>query len=1028
MICLGAVSAAENIDVNATDTAQDTLELSEISDADVSSDNGGEEQLSSSSAMEIRDKDTQNKGTINVEVGTTVTIQSNAPYDSAYYYIYKATQSDFSDRTAVESYLEMRTTWEDKHTETFTSEGTYYFRAYNSQDRYGVYSNVLTYVVGSSSGGETPVEPSEIMKLKDKDSGNYSTISIAQGTTVTVQASAPTDYYYNLQLSSDEDFTTYSTIADSMTLGTSWADIATRTFSTAGTYYLRLYQTNDRNGIYSNVLTYIVGDSSSEASATLAINDNSYPSNSTIYYSEKYTANIYFTLTKSGSLSDESIEVFLDGTSVGNYTAGTAGKLCDVEIDTSKNHNIYAVYTANGGEMSKTSNTINYVYAPVQASATLSINDHSYPSNSTIYFTGESYSSDIYYTLDKTGTFADESLELYVDGSLEGTYTLTNAKITTLSLDNSASHTVYAVYKAAVNGESFTIKSNTLTFIPQATESGAQINIRDSESYKTGTISISSQDECVIAFDYYLVKESDSVAMEAVYLYVNDIYIEGSMLESLTYNSFKTFGNLKINETGTYVIKLKYEYNTGILNMEHVELYSNEITYQIKITNSSQSDQPEDKKTPLISANADVNDNSVSISITLPANATGNVTVTLSNSQSQNKVLLDGSASVTFYNLAAGDYTYTVNYSGDDTYNTVSTKGGFKIQDAADQSKTATEITVSPTVVSRGSDITISLVDTKGNRLSNQILTLIIDGERQNRALTNGAVILNSLDVGNHTLYVNFNGDDEYLASSLNTTVTVNSLVNTDELADIYDGSQFKLTFYDENGNPLANKEVIFTINGNDYYVNTSFDGVAVLKLSLSAGTYSVNIIHPVTQEVFTATVSVVYKLSADNVNVDYSYSKNFKVTLLDKNSNPISDASITITINGKTYNLKTNSKGVATYKINGLLPKTYQITAEYNGAKITKNVVVKQILKAKKAKYKRYGLKVYKATLKTSQGKAIKGKKISFKFKGKTYKAKTNKKGVAKIKIKKFWKVGKFKIKIKYLKTSIKKTITVKR
>ena len=42
------------------------------------------------------------------------------------------------------------------------------------------------------------------------------------------------------------------------------------------------------------------------------------------------------------------------------------------------------------------------------------------------------------------------------------------------------------------------------------------------------------------------------------------------------------------------------------------------------------------------------------------------------------------------------------------------------------------------------------------------------------------------------------------------------------------------------------------------------------------------------------------------------------------------------------------------------------------------------------------------KAQLKYSNGKAIKGKTIKFKLKGKTYKAKTNKKGIAKVTIKK--------------------------
>jgi len=58
---------------------------------------------------------------------------------------------------------------------------------------------------------------------------------------------------------------------------------------------------------------------------------------------------------------------------------------------------------------------------------------------------------------------------------------------------------------------------------------------------------------------------------------------------------------------------------------------------------------------------------------------------------------------------------------------------------------------------------------------------------------------------------------------------------------------------------------------------------------------------------------------------------------------------------------------------------------------------LVKKTVKAKKGKKI-----VIKAKLKWTNGKAIKGKKITIKFKGKKFKAKTNKKGIAKITIKK--------------------------
>ena len=62
-----------------------------------------------------------------------------------------------------------------------------------------------------------------------------------------------------------------------------------------------------------------------------------------------------------------------------------------------------------------------------------------------------------------------------------------------------------------------------------------------------------------------------------------------------------------------------------------------------------------------------------------------------------------------------------------------------------------------------------------------------------------------------------------------------------------------------------------------------------------------------------------------------------------------------------------------------------------------------------------------------------LKGKKITFKFKGKTYKAKTNKKGVAKVTIKKSvlkkLKVGKkVTYQAKYLKDVVKKSVKVRR
>jgi len=72
------------------------------------------------------------------------------------------------------------------------------------------------------------------------------------------------------------------------------------------------------------------------------------------------------------------------------------------------------------------------------------------------------------------------------------------------------------------------------------------------------------------------------------------------------------------------------------------------------------------------------------------------------------------------------------------------------------------------------------------------------------------------------------------------------------------------------------------------------------------------------------------------------------------------------------------------------------------------------------------------KATLKEGK-KALKNKKVTFKFKGKKYKAKTNKKGIAKVTVKKSvlkkLKVGKkVKYQVTYLKDTVKRSVKVKK
>ena len=153
----------------------------------------------------------------------------------------------------------------------------------------------------------------------------------------------------------------------------------------------------------------------------------------------------------------------------------------------------------------------------------------------------------------------------------------------------------------------------------------------------------------------------------------------------------------------------------------------------------------------------------------------------------------------------------------------------------------------------------------------------------------------------------------------------------------------------------------------------------------------------------------------------------------------------ISVLINGKEYTSSYFTKS-GSLVIPGLADGKYTATVIYSGdykypsvsktitfTKTSKSSKTKISLKLSKVTVKKSAKKlVLKATLKIN-GKVAKGKKITFKFNKKTYKAKTNKKGVAKITIKKSvlkkLKVGKkVKYQASYGKTTVKKTVKVKK
>ena len=286
------------------------------------------------------------------------------------------------------------------------------------------------------------------------------------------------------------------------------------------------------------------------------------------------------------------------------------------------------------------------------------------------------------------------------------------------------------------------------------------------------------------------------------------------------------------------------------------------------------------------------------------------------------------------------------------------------------------------------------------------------------------------MDCGIHAITTYFNGTAvintvEVLRSidvSTNVTVAVNGKVNV------------KAIFYDENGEILANATVNVSYGEKTYEKTTDGNGSLTLTVSDKMGNEIV-FANPATGEIVKTTINVVSRFS-DNKDIKMYYfdGTKYSVKVYGDNGKPVGkNKVVVIKINKQTYNVETNSKGLAVLRISKqITPGKYKITAKYAGQTVKNTLKVKQSLTSKKTTVKKSAKKlVLKASLKNGKT-PLKSKKITFKFNGKTYKVKTNKKGIAKKTlnkkvIKKLKKGKSYTVKVTYLKVTIKTTVKVK-
>ena len=271
---------------------------------------------------------------------------------------------------------------------------------------------------------------------------------------------------------------------------------------------------------------------------------------------------------------------------------------------------------------------------------------------------------------------------------------------------------------------------------------------------------------------------------------------------------------------------------------------------------------------------------------------------------------------------------------------------------------------------------------------------------------------LGVLGIGDYEVTVIYNGNAKYNATNITKTFSIGKISDynvTLNTTNVVAGENSTLVIIlPEDATGVVNVTV-----GKDSYKANVTDGVASVKInSLIAGDYKVNVTYSgdktyeVSNNVFNLAVNPMkVNLNISDVVMFYRDGTRMVAILTDIKGNPITNATVYFTINGKTYARTTDTNGTASLAIN-LISKIYNATILYNGSdiydKLSKNitVTVNPTILANDTVLMYMDGTVFVAKFLDKTGKALTNASVKFNINGVFYTRITDNDGVAKLNI----------------------------
>ena len=317
------------------------------------------------------------------------------------------------------------------------------------------------------------------------------------------------------------------------------------------------------------------------------------------------------------------------------------------------------------------------------------------------------------------------------------------------------------------------------------------------------------------------------------------------------------------------------------------------------------------------------------VNAVLPGDATGEVVITV-NGVDYHVSIENGKATGTISGLAAGDYTVTVKYAGDDKYVGVEVAENVNVAKA----QPVLGVVIADVDYGNGFVIEATLTGVNGAPLSGNVIVTVA-GKEYTVKVTDGKGIAtgDKLAAGTYAFAAVWAGDDNYNIVTENGDFKVNKIDSAIDVAvsDIKVGEDAVISVKLASD---ANGEVVITVNGEDYTAAIE-NGVASVTVSdLKAGDYTVTVKYAGDNNYNEATGSAefsVSKISDYNMDISVPEIKEGVNSTISVDLPKDATGTVTVEIDGKKYTANVID-GTANVIVSGLSAGDYNITTVYSG------------------------------------------------------------------------------------------------